>query len=49
MRIHSILLATALTLVLPSLSLAQDLSDDRIKALIAETLREKIEKVLGHA
>lgn len=46
MRIHSILLATALTLVLPSLSLAQDLSDDRIKALIAETLRENPELVL---
>lgn len=46
MRIHSILLATALTLVLPGLSLAQDLSDDRIKALIAETLRENPELVL---
>lgn len=46
MRIHSILLATALTLVLPSLSLAQDLSDERIKALIAETLRENPELVL---
>ncbi len=46
MRIHSILLAAALTLVLPGLSLAQDLSDDRIKALIAETLRENPELVL---
>ena len=46
MRVHSILLASTLAIVLPGLSLAQDISDDRIKALIAETLRENPELVL---
>lgn len=39
-------LATTLALVLPGLALAQDISDDRIKALIAQTLRENPELVL---
>ena len=46
MRTTLIRLATSLALVLPGLSLAQDLSDDRIKALIVETLRENPELVL---
>ena len=46
MRVHPILLAILMAIVLPSLSLAQDISDDRIKALIAETLRENPELVL---
>ena len=40
------MLASTLAIVLPSLSLAQDISDDRIKALIAETLRENPDLVL---
>ena len=46
MRASLILLATSLALVLPGLSLAQDISDDRIKALIAQSLRENPELVL---
>ena len=46
MRVHPILLAILMAIVLPSLSLAQDISDDRIKALIAETLRENPDLVL---
>ncbi|PZR00208.1 MAG: hypothetical protein DI533_06335 [Cereibacter sphaeroides] len=46
MRVLSLLLAAWLALLLPGSSLAQELSDERIKALIAETLRENPELVL---
>lgn len=46
MRFRSILFATALILAQSGPSTAQDVSDDRIKALIAETLRENPELVL---
>lgn len=46
MRFRSILFATTLILAQPGPSTAQDVSDDRIKALIAEALRENPELVL---
>lgn len=45
MRATSILLAAAMAFA-PSLSPAQDISEDRIKELVAETLRENPELVL---
>jgi protein-disulfide isomerase len=46
MRISQMILATTFALALPEQSLSQDISDDRIKALVAETLRENPELVL---
>jgi protein-disulfide isomerase len=46
MRARSSLLVFALTLLLPSVSLAQDVSDARIKAMVAEALRENPELIL---
>ena len=46
MRVSQMILAATLALALPEQSLSQEISDDRIKALVAETLRENPELVL---
>jgi protein-disulfide isomerase len=46
MRVFQMILAATFALALPEQSLSQDISDDRIKALVAETLRENPELVL---
>ena len=46
MRVTSILLATTLALVLPGSSMADGISEARVKELVAETLRENPELVL---
>ena len=46
MRISQMILAATFALALPEQSLSQDISDDRIKELVAETLRENPELVL---
>jgi protein-disulfide isomerase len=46
MRVSQMIVAATFALVLPEQSLSQDISDDRIKALVAETLRENPELVL---
>lgn len=46
MRVSQMILAATLVLALPEQSLSQEISDDRIKALVAETLRENPELVL---
>lgn len=46
MRTRSTLLAASLFLTLPIAGFAQDITDERIKALVAETLRENPELVL---
>lgn len=46
MRVSQMILAATFALALPEQSLSQEISDDRIKALVAETLRENPELVL---
>ena len=46
MRVTQMILAATFALALPEQSLSQEISDDRIKALVAETLRENPELVL---
>lgn len=46
MRVSKMILAATFALALPEQSLSQEISDDRIKALVAETLRENPELVL---
>ena len=46
MRVSQMILAATFALALPEQSLSQDISDDRIKVLVAETLRENPELVL---
>lgn len=46
MRVSRMILAATLALALPGQALSQDISEDRIKELVAETLRENPELVL---
>lgn len=46
MRVTQMILAATFALALPEQSFSQEISDDRIKALVAETLRENPELVL---
>ena len=46
MRVFQMIVAATFALALPEQSLSQEISDDRIKALVAETLRENPELVL---
>lgn len=46
MRVKSCVLASALAFFLPVMSFAQEISDERIKALVAEALRENPELIL---
>ena len=46
MRVSQMILVATFALALPEQSLSQEISDDRIKALVAETLRENPELVL---
>ena len=46
MRVSQMILAATFALALPEQSVSQEISDDRIKALVAETLRENPELVL---
>ena len=46
MRVSQMILAATFALALPEQSLSQEISDDRIKALVAETLRENPELVM---
>lgn len=46
MRVYQMILVATFALALPEQSLSQEISDDRIKALVAETLRENPELVL---
>lgn len=46
MRVSQMILAATFALALPEQSLSQDISEDRIKELVAETLRENPELVL---
>lgn len=46
MRVSQMILAATFALALPEQSLSQEISDDRFKALVAETLRENPELVL---
>lgn len=46
MRVSQMILAATFALAMPEKSLSQEISDDRIKALVAETLRENPELVM---
>lgn len=46
MRVSQMILAATFALALPEQSLSQEISDDRIKALVAKSLRENPELVL---
>lgn len=46
MRVSQMILAATFALALPEQSLSQEISDDRIKALVVETLRENPELVM---
>jgi protein-disulfide isomerase len=46
MRVSQMILAATFALAMPEQSLSQEISDDRIKALVAETLRENPELVI---
>jgi len=46
MRVSQMILAATFALALPEQSLSQEISDDRIKALVAEAIRENPELVL---